>query len=104
MGKPTGFIEIHRQKMLTRPVAEVLASPIAGNAYHDHDLWQEVYHVALNVSNPMSVRAAAVRKMDEITGCNECAGKNDDRALVLEFCAQMAEQCEVFTFVGGVDA
>lgn len=87
---------------LARPVAEVLASPIAGNAHSDHDLWQELYHIALNVDNPMHIRAAAVRKMDELTGCHESAGR-DDLTAVLEFCHTMAEQCEAFTFAGDPD-
>jgi hypothetical protein len=90
------------QRPLTRPVAEVLASPVAGNAYSDHDLWRELYRIALNVSNPIEVRARAVRKMDELTGCPESAGKDDNTAVV-DFCTGMAEQCGVPTFASGED-
>lgn len=87
---------------LTRPVAQVLATEPYGNAYSDHNLWSEVYRIALNTDNPIPVRAAAIRKMDEITGCDETAGQNDETA-VASFVDDMMSDCGVGTFADGVD-
>jgi hypothetical protein len=77
-----------------RSISEVIASPVVGNAYSDHNLWQETYAYALARSVPLADRAAAIRKMDEITGCNESEGR-DDETLVKEFVEGIFRDCGV---------
>lgn len=77
-----------------RTLKEVLATTAIGNAYSDHGLWQETYAYALATTVPIPDRAAAIRKMDEITGCPESEGK-DDETLVKEFVESMLKECGV---------
>lgn len=90
---------------LSRPVAAVLAHDVYGNAYADYDLWQETYHIACNLDNPIAIRAAAIRKMDEITGEPESKpfdGRDAD--LVENFIVGILRDCEITPWHGGADA
>lgn len=64
---------------------------VVGNAYSDHDLWQMLYAFVEDEENPVNLRAACIRKMDELTGEPESAGKDDDMKLVEEFMTELTK-------------
>lgn len=67
----------------------------AGNAFDDGEHWDALYTIAFDLTAPLARRAAAVRKMDELTGCSESAGFDDDQTLVDDFLAGMLRDCGV---------
>lgn len=75
-------------------IEHVLATAPVGNAYSDHDLWQDLYGIASDPALPLATRARAVRKMDEVTGVPESKGQ-DDVALMTRYIAEMKEHCGV---------
>lgn len=58
-------------------IQEILDHQIYGNAYHDMDLWTRCEKIALDESNPIELRAAAVRKIDKIVGDEPSVGTNE---------------------------
>jgi hypothetical protein len=75
-----------------RTLDAILATPITGNAYGDHDLWQELYAVALSRSQPIADRAKAIRHMDKLTGVPESEGIPDE-ILVPSFVESATASC-----------
>jgi hypothetical protein len=49
-------------------IHEVIAMPVAGNAYDDRHVWEATHAIVADETAPMPHRLAALAKMNELTG------------------------------------
>lgn len=49
-------------------IQEIMDAPIAGNAYHDQQLMDQIHVFVANESNEMQDRCLALLKLDQVMG------------------------------------